>query len=143
MEHKLFVYGSLRSDFESRIGKQLKLFGNKLGVGYAAGRIFDLGMYPGFVPGGSEKVEGDVIEIFENQEAILKDLDEFEGISTPLKTTDEYKRELIKVDIKGNIHECWVYVYQGDTTNLKHVRSGNYLDYIKDSPPHWGFINSI
>ena len=78
----------------------------------------------------------------------------FKGVSTNiLRSTTQFdtdptdlaslKDKLSTPSIKEKIDYCWCYVYAGDTSNLKLIESGNYLEYVMNNPNHQGFIDSV
>jgi gamma-glutamylcyclotransferase (GGCT)/AIG2-like uncharacterized protein YtfP len=173
MNNLLFVYGTLMNDIESMISNHLKTNSFLLGEGKAKGLLYDLGRYPGFVhnPEAETEVLGHIFQL-DDPEEMLKTLDEYEGISASYPVDSEYRRELIPVIRQGvsnkrqsttqfdsdqikvspseekepkpeRIDYCWCYVYAGDTSRLKLIESGNYLEYVNNNPNHQGFIDSV
>ncbi|MBP7555451.1 MAG: gamma-glutamylcyclotransferase, partial [Chitinophagaceae bacterium] len=48
--HSLFVYGSLRSGFQSQAYEYMSRYFNLVGNGRVKGRLYDLGDYPAALP---------------------------------------------------------------------------------------------
>lgn len=173
MNNLLFVYGTLMNDIQSMISNHLKTNSFLLGEGTAKGLLYDLGRYPGFVhnPDAETEVVGHIFQMDDPVE-MLKTLDEYEGITASYPVDSEYRRELIAVVRPGirssgssttqfdsdqiliksgddeppkqeKVDYCWCYVYAGDTSRLKLIESGNYLEYVKNNPNHQGFIDSV
>jgi gamma-glutamylcyclotransferase (GGCT)/AIG2-like uncharacterized protein YtfP len=127
---KLFVYGTLRNDFENEYAKFLIKHGKNLGNGYFFGQLFDIGHYPGAVydPMCNEKVFGDII-LLKNKE-VLQMLDAYEGVDESNPQPQEYKREIITIISKGQSVSCWTYLYNHPVQSLKKISSGDYLQYL-------------
>lgn len=119
----LFVYGTLRKEFElswkAAIAQQL-LF---VGTGNVNGTLYDLGDYPGAVKGGDAEILGDIFEIKDT--SILEVLDVYEG--------EEYKREKESITLTtGKTIDAWMYCYFETTANRPVIRNRDYLDYLKN-----------
>lgn len=106
MEHKLFVYGSLKAGQRNHgcLGNaRFLLYGstvNKYG-------LYDLGSFPAMTHAGNVNVCG---EIYEIDDEILRRCDALEG------HPHFYKRELITVGVSHNmvVEDVWAYFYQRD-----------------------------
>lgn len=127
---KLFVYGTLRNDFENEYAKFLQKHGKYLGNGYFFGQLFDVGHYPGAIYDTlcTEKVFGDVI-LLKNKN-VLHMLDDYEGVDESNPQLQEYKREKIVILSKGQVVSCWTYLYNHPVQSLKKISSGDYLQYL-------------
>lgn len=142
---KLFVYGSLLHNFNSVIGQFLKSNAHFLGEVYVKGVIFDLGQYPGLVvnPNGDKLVYGHLLQL-SAPEQVFVTLDNYEGIQPERPGHSEYRRALIELESNAmQIDQAWSYVYNLPTTGLKEIPSGNYVTFIKKSPVHQRFIDSV
>ena len=141
----LFVYGSLLHGFQSSIGQFLKNHARFIGEAYANGKIFDLGRYPGLVLSSDEQdtVYGHLLEL-SNPDGVFITLDRYEGIFPDDPQNSEYRRELIRLNKNTlGITTCWTYIYNYSTEGLKVIPGGNYAEFIKNSPPHQQFIDSV
>ncbi len=123
----LFVYGTLLSHFNNEaIGPVAELM-QYVGKGKLKGRIFDLGAYPALITSANEKhdVQGEVYQLALT-EKVFAALDEYEG--------DEYRRELLKVQLEGGEKiKCWAYVYEPELDkNVIQIIGGDYLAYIRN-----------
>lgn len=142
---KLFVYGSLLHNFKSAIGDFLKLHTRFLGAVYVRGVLFDLGHYPGLVLSSNSQqlVYGHLLQLFEPEQVFIT-LDKYEGINHDAPRESEYYRGLIHLENNTlNIDHCWTYIYNLPTRGLKEIPGGNYAEFIKHSPVHQRFINSV
>lgn len=127
--HRLFVYGSLRSDLGAyrppqSTGAFARLAANATSEGPASvsGRLFAPAWYPGLAPGLSGKVRGEVWRL--GGEAVLAELDAFEGAA--------YVRETIEALLDdGRRVTAWTYRYAADLTGVSEIASGDYLDWVR------------
>ncbi len=99
-----------------------------LGEGTVAGRLFDLGRYPGLVapraPG--DRVRGELYTLRKPKLTLAK-LDEYEGCR-PRAGSAEFARERWAVRLDdGRRIEAWIYLYRGDLARGRLIRSGDYL----------------
>lgn len=145
MNDKLFVYGSLLHNFDSAIGRFLKLHSRYLGEVYANGILYDLGHYPGLVlsTDSNQLVYGHLLQVLDPRLVFIT-LDRYEGLDPKDPSGSEYSRVLIQ--LKKNelgIAECWTYLYNLSTAGLKIIPGGNYADFVKSSPIHLRFIESV
>lgn len=125
---RIFVYGTLRSDAASVWHERLiRPTGTALGSGSVAGRLYDLGSYPGLVPPRfiSERVRGEVWEV---QASIIPSLDRYEGTRPHVAPPAEYRRDraLVRMD-DGRLISAWVYYYQLSTGGARRIATGDYL----------------
>lgn len=129
----LFVYGTLMSAAASALGRaqrqRLAREGRLLGVATTAGRLVDLGRYPGLVspeqPG--DVVHGEVLELADPQRS-LRWLDDYEGIFPGDHAHNEYARDEREVVLAtGDRILAWVYLYRQPITSAKLIASGSWL----------------
>lgn len=85
----VFVYGTLRRD-DVRDITRLQPAPLFVGMASVAGRLYDLGPYPGLLLGGAERVTGEVYAI---SSALERRLDEIEEV-WPQQTGEYSKREV-------------------------------------------------
>lgn len=122
----LFVYGSLLKNAKNEISVFLSFHAKLLGKAYFYGKLFDVSWFPGAVLSldTTEKVYGSVYEITEVTK-VFEVLDEYEGVAEKL-----FKRVKVEAYLESeNMLETWVYVYNHSTDRLKHIVSGDYLQY--------------
>ena len=116
----LFAYGTLRRG--APMHGLLEGRTTWLGRASAAGRLVDLGAFPGLVPAQcpGEIVYGDLFAIEEAQrEALLDALDRNEGAS--------FARVQQRVDGPDGSVRAWVYSYLGETDGRPVLADGDYL----------------
>ena len=125
----LFVYGTLRKDYDlklkNRVAKALKYSGRaKVGAS-----MYGIGRYPGAVKDRSgREVIGDVFEV-SDPEAVFKVLDKYEG--------DEFVRRKAKVRMRrGGELNAWIYWYDPDVSGRTPIRHKDYLNYLKNKSIH-------
>ena len=116
----LFAYGTLRRG--APMHGLLEGRTTWLGRASAAGRLLDLGAFPGLVPAQrpGEIVYGDLFAIAEAQrEALLDALDRYEG--------ESFERVVQTVEGPDGPARAWLYVYRGEVDGRPVVASGDYL----------------
>jgi len=116
MSERIFVYGLLRGgESLHHILEGLARTGPHRLEGFA---LYDLGRYPGAVPGPSAIV-GELCEL--PNAGVLDALDAAEGVheDPPL-----YRRERVEVAGKS----AWVYVYDRPVGDAPRIRSGDWLN---------------
>ena len=116
----LFTYGTLRRG--APMHGLLEGRTTWLGSASAAGRLLDLGAFPGLVsaqrPG--DVVQGDLFAIEDAQrETLLDALDRYEGAS--------FERVQQSVEGPDGPVRAWVYRYRGETAGRPVLAGGDYL----------------
>lgn len=128
----LFVYGTLRRGFRGRMARWLSARGRYIGRAILPGRLYDIGRYPGFVPGtdaGGETVVGDLY-LLPHPAPLLRKLDAFEGIGSGQSRPYEYIRRRLPVRCEGDSPvEAWVYLYNRSLAVRPLIPGGDYLKY--------------
>lgn len=130
----LFVYGTLRSDFDHPMAALLKSASSFLGQGYFYGLLYDLGPYPAAVASEDKEsmVKGDIYALNE-EENLLRVMDKYEGVGEGQEGVLEYKREKVKSYLyQGGEYWSWAYLYNGYTDHLLPIAGGDYLQYLKE-----------
>jgi gamma-glutamylcyclotransferase (GGCT)/AIG2-like uncharacterized protein YtfP len=116
----LFAYGTLRRGapmhglLEGRV--------TWIGSASAAGRLVDLGAFPGLVParGPGDRVLGDLFAIAQaDRDALLDALDRYEGAS--------FERVQQSVLGPDGPALAWVYAYRGASDGCRVIASGDYF----------------
>jgi gamma-glutamylcyclotransferase (GGCT)/AIG2-like uncharacterized protein YtfP len=101
----LFVYGTLKSNFDNEMANFLHHNASLLGEATIGGRLYLLGWYPGLVLDHTAyPVKGEVYCMNTNSENILKKLDTYEGVDS-----GDYRRVLRPVTIANEVINCWIY----------------------------------
>src|SRR5262245_61422628 len=125
----LFVYGTLRQGSAHPMARFLAARARLLGMGTAAGRLHDLGDYPGMTEGraGGERVRGEVHELADPQTA-LAELDRYEGCGEGDPRPWLFERALADVALDGGGQvRAWCYYYRGPLEGARQIVSGDYL----------------
>lgn len=127
----LFVYGTLRVAAGHDLQRELGRHARRLGEGRVAGRLYDLGRYPGLVPDRKDgDVIGDVYRLGQSR-ALLAVLDRYEACAPRMPAPREYRRIPIQVHWKRRRLWAWVYVYGRPTQGLRVLPGGDYLHGIR------------
>ena len=111
----MFVYGTLRSNFENPYARRLRSGALLLGTATVLGAIFDLGRYPGYRSDFPGQVTGELYEMHE-PDGLLAVLDDYEG--------PEYRRILLHTAEFGL---AWIYELVAVPPNAPRIHSGDYL----------------
>lgn len=102
-----------------------------LGEGIVAGRLYDLGRYPGMLEASvdGDWVVGDLFEFSESE--TLAKLDAYEGDESPWPAF--FERQLAWVQMSdGNDCQAFVYWYRGEIPEACRILSGCYLTHLRD-----------
>ena len=151
MSTYLFVYGTLRQGAGHPMHRLLSAgaepAAEAMGRATYAGRLFDLGRYPGAVPDptGNWQVTGELYRL-RQPESVLEALDQYEGCAPHSPQPHEYRRAMQTVRLanlpKGEAThqqdeavQAWVYIYNApldfllDTlrSGARQIESGDYL----------------
>jgi gamma-glutamylcyclotransferase (GGCT)/AIG2-like uncharacterized protein YtfP len=123
----LFVYGTLRRDSAHPMARWLAGVSRFLGHASVAGRLYDLGPYPGLVADDAAgRVWGHLLEMMEPESA-LDQLDAYEGCPLGEPIPALFRRGLLPVRAEdGTVHTAWVYTYHGEVVEEKRVTAGEY-----------------
>jgi gamma-glutamylcyclotransferase (GGCT)/AIG2-like uncharacterized protein YtfP len=128
MTHLLFVYGTL---LQPGNGLAQYLISNStyLNAGYIKGTLYNIGDYPGLVINEkSGRVYGSIYEIDDH---VLKQIDDYEGYGPDQDEPNLYTRVMQPVKTTNGITDAWVYLYNLPVHGLQIISSGNYMQYIK------------
>jgi gamma-glutamylcyclotransferase (GGCT)/AIG2-like uncharacterized protein YtfP len=126
MQHEnLFVYGTLLKEVGHPMADFLARRARHLGPAKTAGRLYELGPYPGMVSpqAPNEWVQGEVYELADTA-ATLAALDEYESLGTdpPL-----FARQRGVVTLaSGDTVDAWLYLYRGPMERARLIASGDY-----------------
>jgi gamma-glutamylcyclotransferase (GGCT)/AIG2-like uncharacterized protein YtfP len=126
----LFVYGTLLST-DNEFGKFLADNCIFYAHGKFRGELYNIGEYPGALSNieGDNYVLGSIYKLI-NTHAVLKFLDEYEGISVNDSLPHEYTREMISIETVSETVNCWTYLYNWPVIGLTKIAGGNYLQYL-------------
>ena len=121
-KHLVFVYGSLRGG--SPRSMSLRFPESKF-IAHAKvnGSLYDLGPYPGLVLKESNSLV--VGEVYEVDDELLQQLDEFESSSN-------YLRKQVEIRLGDQQRLCWTYEPDPQFYSLRTlITSGDWLEYAK------------
>jgi gamma-glutamylcyclotransferase (GGCT)/AIG2-like uncharacterized protein YtfP len=121
-KHLVFVYGSLRGG--SARSMSLRFPKSKfVADARVKGNLYDLGPYPGLRLNGSGSwVVGEVYEV---DDELLQQLDEFEASSN-------YLRKQVEIRLGNQQRLCWTYEPDPQFYSLRTlITSGDWLEYAK------------
>ena len=116
MPDALFVYGSLRSEFDNPFARRLRAEADLLGRATVRGSIFLVGKFPAFKTEPDGIVHGELWRLHDPSRTLAA-LDDYEG--------GEYPRMI--VDLETPRTRAWIYVYPGDVRTRKRIESGDFL----------------
>jgi len=128
----IFVYGTLRKDQSHEMFHLLAKHGRFVGDATVAGRLFDLGEYPGMIcPDETHRVIGEIYEIHvADWNDVVTRLDKYEGCSSDDPGPHEYRRELVSARlVSGAVVPAWAYVLTRFPAADHEIESGDYLSW--------------
>jgi gamma-glutamylcyclotransferase (GGCT)/AIG2-like uncharacterized protein YtfP len=120
----IVLYGTLRAGYKAHARLNLRKALTYVGKCALAGTLYDLGPYPGFVPGAG-RAEGEVYRI--NDHALLARLDAFEGYSARDLERSRFLRKVVGVPrALGSAVRlpAWIYVFNGALSGRRDVQGG-------------------
>ncbi len=126
----LFVYGTLRKQWEHPLSRMLRRESRFLGEAAFPGRLYDLGEYPGAVRSSvaTEWVKGDLF-LLSNPAESFGVLDEYEGVAAPVGGVALFRRERCSALLgPGRMVESWVYLFNRPTDGFRRIDSGDFLE---------------
>lgn len=109
----LFVYGTLRSEFDNQYARLLRKDSTSLGRATVTGSIYRVEHYPAFRPQPDGQVQGELYRLH-TPEVTLAVLDEYEG--------EEFERIVVNVANK----DAWLYQYKGNPAEEARIASGDF-----------------
>lgn len=127
MPDYLFVYGTLRRRSRHPMARKLAESARHVGAASIAGRLYDLGRFPGLKPPqfSADRVQGDVYDLGDNAHETLRAMDAYENAESPPPTP--YERALADVLLNdGQRMKAWVYWYRGPVREDQLIASGSF-----------------
>lgn len=125
-EAHLFVYGTLRTDFDGPMARRLRTEAVLVGPARVKGALYCIADYPGMVMADEDWVTGDLFAL-PDPAATLRWLDIYEECAPCFPRPHEYRRERWEVEVAGGTIDAWVYVYARDTAGLDRIDGGDFL----------------
>ncbi len=98
-----------------------------VGSARIAGRLYDLGRFPGLKEAisSSDWVEGDVYDLGDEADRVLREMDAYENAESPPPTP--YERLAATVILADGVSQtAWVYWYRGAVDEARFIASGSY-----------------
>jgi gamma-glutamylcyclotransferase (GGCT)/AIG2-like uncharacterized protein YtfP len=105
----LFVYGTLRSEFNNRYARLLRSQAELVGRATVPGSIYRVSHYPAFRPEPIGEVYGELYRL-KDPETTLKALDEYEG--------PEFERVVL--------NGWWIYQFGSEPSENSRIVSGDF-----------------
>ena len=136
MKEYLFVYGTLRKDYDLKLKNRVREDLQYVGQGKVGASMYDIGRYPGAVQSAAgDEVVGDVF-LVTAPERVLGILDKYEGIHTDGRPS-EFVRKRNRVKLRsGKLVNAWVYWYNFDPSKKVRIKQKDYLNYLKNKSSH-------
>ena len=127
MSNYLFVYGTLKRRSRHPMARRLAQSARFVGAAWIAGRLYNLGRFPGLKEPRSPEdcVQGDVYDLGENADAVLREMDAYESGEAPTPTSYERWQADVTLEL-GSTLKVWVYRYRGDVEEANFIASGSY-----------------
>ncbi len=125
----IFVYGTLRPTLAPPRLRELIGQWRKVGDGFIAGRLYDLGEYPGAVLDSDDgrRIIGEVFRLPDDG-ATLDALDAYEEFDPENICASPFIRRIRQVTLEdGSKLDCWIYVYNGRVSTTTLIKSGDYM----------------
>lgn len=132
--YRLFVYGSLRSGFQSHAYDYISKYFVLEGDAKAKGFLFDLGTFPAAKPSTENVfITGELYNIRNENEFnwAIGQLDDYEGVDVAFDEEQLYRRELTDVYYNDQIIPAWIYWFNGDVSGKPVIESGDMLEYLR------------
>ena len=108
----MFVYGTLRSEFENEYARLLRSHGELIGVTTVPGSIYRVEHYPAWRPEPAGEVRGEIFRL-DDPESTLAVLDDYEG------------QDFERVMIETPLGRAWIYRYTHAPSGER-IRSGDF-----------------
>jgi len=131
----LFVYGTLTQSSAHPMAEFLRGNCQFVEKAYVHGRLYLVTDYPGLVlsKNSQQRVIGNIYGT-SKMDNVLKVLDDYEEVGPGFPYPQEYKREHISAYNKKaqQAFQCWAYIYNFPTDNLKLIQSGDFGDFMEN-----------
>jgi gamma-glutamylcyclotransferase (GGCT)/AIG2-like uncharacterized protein YtfP len=131
--YHLFVYGSLRSGFQSPVYEYISRFFKFIGLAKVKGKLYDLGTYPAGVSTEEDCfIMGELYQAKNEHEFswAIGQLDDYEGVDVEFDEVQLYRRCATEVFINDATTQAWIYWYNGDIAGKPEITSGDMLEYF-------------
>jgi gamma-glutamylcyclotransferase (GGCT)/AIG2-like uncharacterized protein YtfP len=124
----LFIYGTLMLTSGHPMALRLASQSRVLGPAMAAGRLYDLGAYPGAVASNTiaDRVHGFVVKL-NHPARTLRWIDVYEGAGADDPEPRAFERVIAPVRLmSGRQLHAWIYYYRGALARARQLSSGRY-----------------
>lgn len=131
----LFVYGSLRSGFQSHAYEYISRYFSLVGPAKVKGKLYDMGEFPAGVPSDEDNwITGELYQVKNVTEFswAMGQLDDYEGVHIEAHEDPHYYRDITTVYHNGMDLRAWVYWFRGDTSGRPLIESGDLLLYLQE-----------
>lgn len=132
--NRIFVYGSLRKEFDHPKHELLNKNGELLGAGSCSGKLYLIDWYPGVLPSDdpTDQVYGEVYEIHQHFEAVIESLDHYEGCAPEFPEPHLYVRRIETITLEhGGSTNAWIYFYNHNPDGERLIPGGDFLKWKK------------
>ncbi len=132
---RIFVYGSLRSGFQSNAYNYVSKYFSLIGLAKTNGIMIDMGSYPIAVPSNlNNLIIGELYEIEQLNmfNYAIAQLDDYEGVNVEADEMQLFYRDITKVICNNKTSEAWVYWYKGNTDGKLIIEHGDALRYFEE-----------
>ena len=111
------------------MARRLAQSARHVGAAKIAGRLYNLGRFPGLKEpqSGKDWVHGDVYDLGDDAQRTLEDMDAYENAESPPPTPYERQRATVVLE-DGQVLSAWVYWYRGVVLEANLIASGSYED---------------
>lgn len=130
----LFVYGSLRSGFNSDAYQYISRYFTLVDNAKVKGVLYDLGDYPAALPSDKDFYITGELYYLKNEEEYnwaMEQLDDYEGLHVEAGERPLYRRDIVTVYARDNEVMAWVYWYNNDIEGKPRIESGDVLEYLR------------
>jgi gamma-glutamylcyclotransferase (GGCT)/AIG2-like uncharacterized protein YtfP len=130
---RLFVYGSLRSDFQLPVFQYISKCFALEGEAKVRGFLYDLGDYPAAIPTSDEAfITGELYKAKNDSDFLyaIKQLDAYEEVNSTDFTTSLFSRKIAEVIFHHTIVNAWIYWYNRDLRNKTLIPSGDIMNVM-------------
>lgn len=131
----IFVYGSLRSEFDSPAQYVLRKHAEFIGKATFQGKLYMIDWYPGVVESDDPNgiVHGELYK-FKDEGIVLSKLDRYEGCSPDNSAPHEFERKEKTVQLlNGEQIQAWIYIFVLPVSGKEKIASGDYIIFQKES----------
>jgi gamma-glutamylcyclotransferase (GGCT)/AIG2-like uncharacterized protein YtfP len=123
MTRYLFVYGTLKKEFNNPYARIVRKHARLVSTGRINAVLYRVSTYPAAVLSRDPTawVEGEVY-LIDDYDTLLRLLDEYEGYDAGNPAGSLFVRAAVPVDVDNAASQlCWVYLFNGPVANLTKV----------------------